>query len=77
MATVQQTPAGTFRVQIRRRGLPTLSKTFKTRKTALQWARKTESELERSVYLDLSEAGSSSRADSDMATMGEIDRAKD
>jgi len=52
MATIQMTPAGTYRAQIRRRGLPTVSKTFKTRKTAKEWARKTESELERAVYLD-------------------------
>lgn len=58
MATIQMTPAGTYRVQIRRRGLPTISKTFRARKTAKEWARKTESELERSVYLDVTEARS-------------------
>ena len=42
MATIQVTPSGTFRVQIRRRGLPAVSKTLKSRKTAREWARKTE-----------------------------------
>jgi len=58
MAHIQQRPSGSFRVEIRRRGFKSLSKTFKTRKAAQEWARKTESELERSVYLDLSEAQS-------------------
>jgi hypothetical protein len=58
MATIQVTPAGTYRVQIRRRGLPTVSKTFKSRSTAKEWARKTESELERSVYIDCTQARS-------------------
>jgi integrase len=37
-------------------GIPTLSKTFTSRSTAHAWARKAESDLERSVYLDLLEA---------------------
>ncbi len=52
MATIQQRSTGSFRVQIRRRGLKTLSKTFKSKKAAIEWSRKTESELERGVYLD-------------------------
>ncbi len=36
-------------------GLPALSKTFTSRSTAHAWARKAESDLERSTYLDLSE----------------------
>ncbi len=58
MATVWKTPSGRYRVRIRRRGLPAISKTFTSRSTAQAWARKTESEVERSVYLDLSDAQS-------------------
>ena len=58
MATVWKTPSGRYRVRVRRRGLPPLSKTFTSRTTAQAWARKAESELERSVYLDTSNAQS-------------------
>lgn len=56
MAAVSKTPSGRYRVRIRRIGLPTLFKTFASRSTAQAWARKTESELERSVYFDTSQA---------------------
>lgn len=56
MANISKRPSGSYRVQIRRRGFCTLSKTFKSKKAAAEWARKTESELERSVYIDTSKA---------------------
>jgi hypothetical protein len=46
----------TYYVQIRRKGLKPLTKSFSSRTLAQQWARKTESDLERSEYLDLREA---------------------
>ena len=46
----------TYHVQIRRKGLKPLTQSFSNRSHALQWARQTESALERSEYLDLSEA---------------------
>jgi hypothetical protein len=46
----------TYHVQIRRKGLKTIGKSFSSKSHAQQWARKAESELERSEYLDLSEA---------------------
>jgi len=48
----------TYHVQIGRKGLKTLIRSFASRSHALQWARKTESDLERSNYLDLSVARS-------------------
>lgn len=46
----------THHVQIRRKGLKPLTKSFFSRTLAQQWARQTESALERSEYLDLTEA---------------------
>ena len=58
MATISKLPSGKYQAKVRRAGYRTLSKTFLNRNTALAWARKTESEVERSVYLDVSEAKS-------------------
>jgi len=55
MAAIERRGNG-HRVRIRRYGAPTLTKTFSCKKTAQAWARKTESELERNVYLDTSTA---------------------
>ena len=46
----------TYHVQILRKGLKPLTKSFSNRTLAQQWARQTESVLERSEYLDLTEA---------------------
>ena len=46
----------TYHVQIRRKGLKPLTKSFSNRSLAQQWARQTESALERSEFLDLTEA---------------------
>ena len=45
-----------YHVQIRRKGLKPITQSFTQKSLAQQWARKTESDLERSEYLDLSEA---------------------
>jgi uncharacterized coiled-coil DUF342 family protein len=45
-----------WNVQIRKKGYPLLSETFKDRKTALAWAKKVESEIDRYIYLDISAA---------------------
>ena len=58
MATISKLPSGKYQAKIRRTGFWTLSKTFFNRSTAQVWARRTESELERALYLDLSEAQS-------------------
>ncbi len=52
MATIR-VYRGKWRAQIRRKGYTPLSGTFLTKSAAKQWARKTESEIERKVYLDL------------------------
>ena len=55
MATISKLPSGKYQVRVGRGGYRTFSETFSNRHTALAWARKTESEVERSVYLDLSD----------------------
>jgi hypothetical protein len=55
MATIRKR-SSSWNVQIRKKGHPLLSETFKDRKTALAWAKKVESEIDRYVYLDISAA---------------------
>ena len=55
MASISQR-AGKWRVRIIRTGHPVLTKTFITRRDAEQWARLTESELERGLYVCPAEA---------------------
>ncbi len=52
MATISKTPSGTWKAAIRKRGWPTSIKTFRTRRDAQDWARKTEDEMVRGVYID-------------------------
>lgn len=50
MATIVKTPSGTWKAVIRKTGWPTSSKTFRTKRDAEDWARRTEDEMVRSVY---------------------------
>ncbi|MBT8446499.1 MAG: site-specific integrase [Gammaproteobacteria bacterium] len=52
MATLTKTPSATWKAVIRRRGWPTVIKTFRTRRDAADWARRTEDEMVRGVYID-------------------------
>ncbi len=56
MATISKNQHGTFRVQVRRTGHPSITKSFKSRQDAEAWARMTESELDRGIYVDRSPA---------------------
>jgi len=57
MATITKTPSNTWKAMIRKRGWPTTIKTFRTKRDAEDWARRTEDDMVRGVYID--------RADSD------------
>jgi integrase len=50
MATLTKTPAGRWKAVIRRTGWPTQSKTWRTKRDAEDWARRTEDEMARGVY---------------------------
>jgi hypothetical protein len=55
MATITKR-SGKFQAQIRRNG-ESMSKTFRQKADAESWARKTESEIERGLYVSLNDAG--------------------
>jgi len=52
MAMIVRTPAKTWKAVIRRRGWPTTSKSFRTRGDAEDWARRTEDEMVRGVFIE-------------------------
>ncbi len=51
MATIVKKPAGTWKAVIRKQGWPTTVKTFRTKRDAEDWARQTEDEMVRGVYI--------------------------
>ncbi|WP_123589842.1 tyrosine-type recombinase/integrase [Salinisphaera orenii] len=50
MATLTKTSAGRWKAVIRRTGWPTSSKTWRTKRDAEDWARRTEDEMARGVF---------------------------
>lgn len=56
MATITKTQSNTFKVLIRKSGIPTQIKTFKTKTDAQKWARLIESEIDRGIFIDRTEA---------------------
>ncbi len=52
VATISKTPSATWKAIIRKRGWPTVVKTFRTKRDALDWSRRTEDEMVRGVYID-------------------------
>lgn len=54
MATLVKTPSDTWKAVIRRTGWPTTSKTFRTKRDAEDWARRTEDEMVRGVFIQRS-----------------------
>lgn len=51
MATLVKTPSGTWKAVIRKAGWPTNIKTFRLKKDAEDWARRTEDEMVRGVFI--------------------------
>ena len=52
VATIGKTPSGTWKAVVRKRGWPTTIKTFRTKRDASDWARRTEDEMVRGVFID-------------------------
>ncbi|MCZ2156514.1 MAG: site-specific integrase [Bryobacterales bacterium] len=52
MATITRTPSKTWKALIRKQGWPTTIKTFRTKRDAADWARRTEDEMVRGIYID-------------------------
>jgi integrase len=63
VATIREKSKGQWQVQIRRKGWPFQSGTFRTRKEAQAWARKTESEMDRGLFVDQTAARETTLAD--------------
>jgi hypothetical protein len=63
VATIREKAQGQWQVQIRRKGWPFQSATFRTRKEAQAWARKTESEMDRGLFVDQRAARETALAD--------------
>jgi hypothetical protein len=51
MAAIVKTPSRTWKAVIRKNGWPTTAKTFRTKRDAEDWARGTEDEIVRGVYI--------------------------
>ena len=51
MATIVKTPSGTWKAVIRRTGFPTTIKTFRLKKDAEDWSRRTEDEMVRGLFV--------------------------
>jgi integrase len=58
MATIKQLPSGHWRAQVRLKGHKPVSKTFRTKAQASQWATKTEDQIRSGTFRDLSGAES-------------------
>jgi integrase len=63
MATIRKLSSGKWNVQIRKKGHLPVSKSFTTKSDAEKWLRWTESEIERGVFVDRSEAESTTLAE--------------
>ena len=51
MATFVKNPKGSWKAVIRKHGWPTVAKTFRTKRDAEDWARRSEDEMVRGVYI--------------------------
>ena len=51
MATIVKTPSGIWKALIRKTGWPATAKTFRTKRDAEDWARRTENEMVRGMYI--------------------------
>lgn len=54
MATIVKTPSGTWKAVIRKAGWPTTVKTFRLKKDAEDWSRRTEDEMVRGLFIQRS-----------------------
>lgn len=57
MATITKNSAGNWKGVFRKKGWPTATKTFRIKKDAQDWARRTEDEMVRGVYIDRAPSG--------------------
>jgi hypothetical protein len=63
MATIVKTTSGTWKGVIRKTGWPTAAKTFRTKRDAEDWSRRTEDEMVRGAYIQRAAADRMTLAD--------------
>lgn len=56
MASITQTPDGSYRVKIRKRGYKPISRNFTRKGEAKRWARETETEMDKGMFISTIEA---------------------
>ena len=54
MVTIVPTSSGTYKALVRMKGWPATSKTFRLKRDAVDWARRTEDEMVRGVFISRS-----------------------
>lgn len=62
MATITKAPSGAWKAVIRRTGNPTVAKSFRVKRDAENWARKTEDEIIRGIFISQSHSEKTSIA---------------
>lgn len=77
MATIIQTPSGTWKAVIRKTGWPTDIKTFRLKRDAEDWARTTEDEMVRGVYIRRATADRTTLADAVDRYLSEVTPTKE
>ncbi len=76
MATLVKTPSGTWKAVVRKSGFPTTAKTFRTKRDAEDWARSTEDEMVRGVYIKRAPAERMTVADALKRYLAEVSPTK-
>ncbi|MAP76259.1 MAG: integrase [Pseudomonadales bacterium] len=76
MATLVKTPSGTWKAVIRKSGFPTATKTFRTKRDAEDWSRRTEDEMVRGVYIQRAPAERLTVADALKRYLAEVSPTK-
>lgn len=56
MASIEQRESGYWQAKVRRKGVPSQSKTFRTKTAAEAWARQVESQIERGAFISTARA---------------------
>lgn len=63
MASVVKTPDGTYRVKIRRKGYPAVSKNFEKKAHAQRWATQIEADMAKGIFVSTDEAETTTMAE--------------
>ena len=72
MASIRKLPSGKWNAQVRRHGYSPVSKSFLVEKDAIRWARNVESELDRGLLVDISEAKATTLANALKRYLAEV-----